>query len=236
VLNEHLPNYQAELPERVHFGRRSSNLMSRSTRPALIALLCTGALVALSSASAYAKDGAPSPQAAPPAPTAAAPSTPTAPAGPKVEKQESFFVIGMTVHTTGDAEAKGDGQIPALWQRFLGEGTNAIPGKVDDDFYAIYSDYGADQSFSYTLGAKVTSIDHVPAGMVAITVPAGRYAVVTSSTGPLQEVVPALWQKIWTMTPAELGGKRSLKFDYDIFNMQGIDPQNAQVDAYVGLQ
>jgi predicted transcriptional regulator YdeE len=210
--------------------------MSRSIRPVLFPLLCAGVSVALFAAAAYAKEGAPVPQATQPAPAPPPAATPAATTAPKVEKQESFYVIGISVHTTADAEAKGDGQIPALWQRFLGESTTGIPDKADEDVYAIYSDYGADQSFSYTLGAHVTSIDHVPAGMVALTVPAGRYAVVTSATGPLQEVVPALWQKIWTMTPAELGGKRSLKYDYDIFNMQGIDPQNAQVDAYVGLQ
>jgi predicted transcriptional regulator YdeE len=204
--------------------------MSRSTRPALIASLSAALTIAALASTAYAKEGTPQ---APPAAAAA----PAAPAAPKIEKQESIFIIGISVSTSVDAESKGDGPIPALWQRFFNEGTAAnIPGKVGDDVYAIYSDYKPDQSFSYTIGAHVTSIDKVPAGMVAFTIPAGRYAVVSSATGPLQEVIPALWQRIWTMPPAEFGGKRSFKFDYNILNMQGIDPQNAQVDAYVGLQ
>lgn len=219
----------------------SQTLTTRRTALAATVLIALPLFIATVPAEAKTPAPQATTQPAPAQPSAASPAaTPPSAAttaGPKVEKQDSFYVIGMTVKTNSDAEVKGDGPIVVLWQRFLAEGgTNSIPGKVDEDVYAVYSDYKADQSFTYTLGSRVTSIDHVPAGMVAITVPAGRYAVVTSATGPLQEVVPALWQKVWTMSPAELGGKHSMKVDYNIFNLQGIDPQNSQVDGYVGLQ
>lgn len=54
----------------------------------------------------------------PSAPAAPAATPTTAPAvsatAPKIENQESFTVVGLTVRTNNAAEAGGQGQIPAL--------------------------------------------------------------------------------------------------------------------------
>ena len=173
--------------------------------------------------------------------TPAAPSAAAVPAAGvpvKAEHQDAFYVMGMSVHAKASEESGGDGQIPGLWQSFIQQGTASnIPNKVGDDLYVVYTNMdAAGGTYDYLLGARVTSIDHVPAGMVAKLVPAGKYAIVPSEVGPAQDVIPAVWQKIWTMTPEQLGGKRAMKADFEIYNLQGFDPQNAQVDVHVGLQ
>ena len=57
--------------------------------------------------------------------------------------------------------------------------------------------------------------------MVANKVPAGRFAVVTSAKGPVQNVVPQVWQQIWTLEDqAQLGGTRSYKVDFEVYDQR----------------
>jgi len=100
-------------------------------------------------------------------------SAPTA----KVEEQQSFAVIGVSVRTSGQKEAGGNGQVPALWARSLEDGTfERIPNRTDDKMLAVYTDFDGDQTgvYTYILGARVSSAEKVPHGMVAVTIPAGN--------------------------------------------------------------
>ena len=67
--------------------------------------------------------------------------------------------------------------------------------------------------------------------MIAVTIPTGRYAVFNSDKGPVMEVVPAVWQKIWS-TP----GERSFNADYELYDERSMDPQNAEVTVFVGVE
>ena len=74
-----------------------------------------------------------------------------------------------------------------------------------------------------------------PAGMAVKRVPAGQYGVLTSEKGPLPKVVPEVWRKLWKL---EDSGKlkRAYQTDFEIYDQRAQDPQNAQVDIYVGLK
>jgi predicted transcriptional regulator YdeE len=84
------------------------------------------------------------------------------------------------------------------------------------------------------LGVRVSSVDKLPTGMISITVPAGKYAIVDSEKGPLPEVLPKVWHKIWAMPATELGGERAFKADYEVYP-EGFDWQNAHIPVYIGL-
>jgi predicted transcriptional regulator YdeE len=173
-------------------------------------------------------------QAATPAPAPA----PTASAV-KTEDQPAFSVIGMAVSTNSEKEAGGNGEIPALWQRMLQQGLiEEIPSRAGGGMVAVYSDFthsGDLVSYTYTLGVRVTSTAKVPDGFVAITVPAGKYAVVETDQGALPEILPKAWHRVFAMTPQELGGERAYKADYEVFP-EDMDWQNAQVDIHLGLK
>jgi predicted transcriptional regulator YdeE len=159
---------------------------------------------------------------------------------PNVVHQSAFSVIGITTRTTNAKEATSDGLIGKQWQKFLREATlEKIPGKIDTNIYAVYSDYASDRNgeYSFTIGAKVADGTTVPAGFVLKTVPAGNYAVVTSEKGPVVKVVVAAWQRVWGMEDKrEFGSPRAYKTDFELYDQRGADPQNSQVDLYIGLK
>lgn len=180
----------------------------------------------------------PAPAPAQTAPAAAPAAPPAAPTAPKVDDQESFTVIGLTVRTTNAKEAGGQGDIPQLWQNAIQNATlDAVPNKVGDNLVVVYSDYASDSTgeYNYTLGYRVSSADKIPDGMVAKTVRAGKYAVIASETGPPQEVIPALWQRINSMTPHQLGGARAFQTDFETYAAI-VDWGNMQTTAHIGVK
>jgi predicted transcriptional regulator YdeE len=161
-----------------------------------------------------------------------------APSPVKVEQQKPFTVVGYTVRTNNQAEANGQGKIPALWEQVMQDNSLAqIPNAVGDGFIVVYSGYamGGSGDFDYTLGVRVSSVGTLPAGTKAITIDPGRYAVVQSEQGPPQEVIPAVWQRIAAMTPQELGGTRAYKTDFETYPDVS-DFSSIQMTAHVGLK
>jgi predicted transcriptional regulator YdeE len=154
------------------------------------------------------------------------------------ETQPAFTVVGFSIRTTNQKEAGGNGEIPQIWQRAMQQGLlENIPHRADNNFTVVYTDYTSDQNsdYTYVLGVRVSAVDKVPEGMVAVPVPAGRYAIVESETGPLPQIMPKLWQSIWAMSPKELGGERAFKADYEVYP-ESFNWQDAQVEVHLGLK
>ena len=158
---------------------------------------------------------------------------------PKVVGQAGFMVVGIAVRTSNAKEMTADGVIGKQWGRFMAEGLpGKIPNRADKEIVAVYTDYAGDHDGEYTflLGARVTSDASVPAGMVAKKIPAGRYAVFTSEKGPAAKVVPELWMRINSLPKSAVGGDRVYGADFEIYDARASDPQNLQVDVYVGIR
>jgi predicted transcriptional regulator YdeE len=163
----------------------------------------------------------------------------TTPAVSKPEPQASFQVIGLSVRTTNAIEFAGNGNIPTLWSKFIAEGwAEKIPNRADKNLLAVYTDYASDENgeYTYMVAARVASAAHVPEGMVAKAVPAGKYSVLTSNQGPLQVVIPQMWKRVYDLTPAELGGSRAFTTDYEVYDQRAADPQNAVVELHLALK
>jgi predicted transcriptional regulator YdeE len=113
-----------------------------------------------------------------------------------------------------------------------------IPNKADTRIVAVYTDYASDHNgeYTYLLGARVTSDAKVPDGMVAKKIPGGKFAVFTSDKGPAPQVVPATWMKINFLPQNGVGGDRLYRADYEIYDERARDPQNLQVDIYIGIR
>jgi predicted transcriptional regulator YdeE len=157
---------------------------------------------------------------------------------PKIIEEKEFTVLGIAIRTTNAREMSGKGVIGQQWDRFMKEGLlSKIPNKVDSNILALYTDYESDANGAYTflIGARVSSADSVPAGMVTKKVPAGRYAVFTSEKGFVGKVVPEAWSRIWAIPKSAPGGNRAYKSDFEVYDQRAGDPQNAQVDIYVGI-
>jgi len=162
------------------------------------------------------------------------------PSGPKVVHEDAFWVLGIEVRTNNAKETTSEGVIGKQWQKFFQKGVlEKIPNKTGGDIYAVYSDYASDHNgdYSFLIGAKVADGSKAPAGFILKKVPAGNYAVVPTEKGPIAKVVSEAWQRIWAMEDKrELGGQRAYKVDYELHDQRSADPQNAQVNIYIGLK
>ena len=108
---------------------------------------------------------------------------------------EEFKVIGV-MSSFNDETKKG---IPDLWQSFgprMGEVSHRIAGVTYGVCFPTLLD---DENFDYMAAVAVENVDTIPAGMVARTVPAHRFAVFTHKTGEdslhndLQKSVQYIW-------------------------------------------
>ena len=158
---------------------------------------------------------------------------------PKIVEGKEFTVVGISTRTTNAKEKSGKGVIAHQWDRFMKEGLlSKIPNKVDSNILAVYTDYESDSNGEYTfiIGAKVRSAEAVPSGMVAKKIPAGRYAVFTSERGFVGKVVPETWSHILAVPKSAPGGNRAYQADFELYDQRAADPQNAQVEIYVGTK
>jgi predicted transcriptional regulator YdeE len=159
---------------------------------------------------------------------------------PRIVEQQEFSVIGIQVRTSNAEEVTGGGAIPKQWAGFFSEGiADKIPNKLDSTIYAVYTNYASDYNgeYDFIIGMKVSSVSDVPPGMVAKTVPNGRFAVVASAKGPAAQVVPKAWQQVYSLDAnKQLGGTRAYKADLELYDQRSQNPQDAQVDLYIGLE
>lgn len=158
---------------------------------------------------------------------------------PKAVQQQAFTVVGITARTSNAKEKTPEGRIGKQWERLMREGLLAeIPNKADGNIVAVYTEYASDKDgeYTYVLGARVTNAESIPVGMVAKKVPAGRYAVFTSEKGPVQKTVVEMWQRVWSTPKSALGGDRTYKADFEVYDQRAQNPADAVVDLYVGVR
>lgn len=75
---------------------------------------------------------------------------------------------------------------------------------------------------------EVTSLDDVPPGMVSKIIPTADYTIVKAH-GKFPDCLMQTWQQIWQ---SDL--KRSYRFDFEVYKT--LDPDNADIDIYIGVK
>lgn len=157
------------------------------------------------------------------------------------EKPE-IKLVGICARTSYQQEIdKMNGLIfPCVRKYFHGALFNKIPHRTRPGAtFCAYTDYESDHTGAYTyfIGEEVSSFDDpLPEGFHLLTIPKQRYAKFTTKPAPMPEVIVNAWEKIWKMSPKELGGKRSFLTDFEIYDERAADHQNIILDVYVGVQ
>jgi predicted transcriptional regulator YdeE len=149
-----------------------------------------------------------------------------------------FYVAGWQVRTNNADEMSGNGKIGALWQRIMSQNLAVqIPNRTDGALIVVYSNYASDEKgeYDYLVGARVSSVENLPAGMIWKKVEPGAYAVILTDKGQMPGVLQYAWARIWKMTPAELGARRAFVTDYEIYDDRSANMQSAQVEIHIGL-
>jgi predicted transcriptional regulator YdeE len=152
---------------------------------------------------------------------------------------DSFTVIGVEARTSNAREMSEDGVIGKLWARLQNENLlTRIPNRVDPRVVALYADYESDKNGAYTylLGAKVSSANDIPPGMVSRKVESGTYAMFQAQGRPPAQMTIDLWKQIWSLEEAQQI-HRAYKTDFEVhYGGSADDPANAHVAIYIGLK
>jgi len=157
---------------------------------------------------------------------------------PTLTGQPGFDVVGISARTTNAAEATGDGAIPKQWQRLYMENLlGQIPDRLDQSIVALYTNYASDANgeYTYILGAKVKPGTKAPGGMVAVSIPGGKYLEFVTAKGPGAEVLPPAWQYIYGYFQAHPNPARGFKTDYELYAVPG-DPNAVQAHIFIGVK
>ena len=153
--------------------------------------------------------------------------------------EDSFYIAGYEIRTNNAREMSGQGEIGKLWQKVMqGNLVAQIPNRTDSALIVVYSGYASDEKgdFNYLLGARVPSVDKLPAGMTYRKLSPGPYAVFVTDQGPLVDVLQAEWKKIWAMPPEQMGGTRAFLTDYEVYDQRSADPSHAQIEIHIGIK
>ncbi len=149
------------------------------------------------------------------------------------ESLEEMYVVGLSVRTTNqNNQALGD--ITKLWEQFMtqqpGEKLTNVIGK---DIYCLYTDYEGDHNLPYTviLGHRVSEYDEIPEGMVAKTFGGEEFQKFVAKGDLTKGAVYETWLSIW-----QSGLDRRYSTDFEVYGDKAIDPSNAEVDIYIGIQ
>jgi predicted transcriptional regulator YdeE/general stress protein 26 len=148
-------------------------------------------------------------------------------------KMETMYMVGIPVRTS-NATQRVTNDISTLWNRFWNENIpSKIPNKINDDIYAVYTEYEGDADAPYTtvIGCRVSGLDTIPGGMKGVTIEGGDYAK-THVCGKLSEgIVQQGWASVW-----EANLNRKYQADFEWYKCDGFDPDRAEIDIFVGLK
>lgn len=148
-------------------------------------------------------------------------------------KIESFKAIGISVRTT-NKNGQGAKDIGNLWGRFMNEKiSEAIPNKIDNTVYSIYTGYESDHTAPYTtiLGCRVANLDDVPEGMIGKSIEGGDYIKLSAKGDLTKGLIADKWAEIWNMDL-----NRVFTADFEVYGAKAQNPENAEVDIYIAVK
>lgn len=105
--------------------------------------------------------------------------------------------------------------------------------------YAVYTEFESDEhgDYTYFIGEAVDSLENQDLEKFkALTIPKSHYRKFTTDKGKIPEVIISAWQEIWAMKKSDFGGKRKYRADFEVYDERAMDPNNAIVDIYIGIE
>lgn len=149
-----------------------------------------------------------------------------------MEQLNCFKIIGIsTVTTNQNGQSLQD--IEKLWEQFWGEDIqNQIPNRLNDDIYAVYTDYENEDSGKYTviIGLPVKTLDAVPSGFIGRELCIGKHQKFVSK-GKMPEAIVKTWTEIWQ----DKNLKRAYRADVTVHGEKYYDGDHAEVETYISI-
>lgn len=154
---------------------------------------------------------------------------------PKIKYIDDIYVAG--IHGVSSVN-----NIYSLWQKFE-DVIDEIPNKHHSErTFGICEQLqethtlNYDMNFSEVIGMEVTCYDNLPKGIVAKTIPSGKYAVFTHR-GPLSEILKTyeyIWGT-WVLLTKEVLDERG---DFELYDKRflGWDNDQSEMDIYIPIK
>ncbi len=146
---------------------------------------------------------------------------------------QKFHVIGISIRTTNENE-QAVKDLEIVWGKFWEEEIQKqIPNKVNDDIYAVYTNYETDFTGPYTaiIGLPVSSLENIPEGFEGITIENAVYQKFVSK-GKMPEAVINTWMEIWQNKNLN----RTYKADFTIHGKKYYDGDDAEVETFIAVK
>jgi len=150
-----------------------------------------------------------------------------------MEQLPSFKIIGIAIETT-NKNGQSAQDMGIIWGRFFSEEiAKKIPTKINDDIYAIYTNFETDYTGKHTaiIGYKVSDLANIPEGLTSITIPEGTYQKFIAK-GMMPDAVIAMWKEIWEK---DEDLNRSYQADFEIHGAKSQNGKNSEVDIFIGM-
>lgn len=151
-------------------------------------------------------------------------------------------LVGICVRTSNKQELdKMKGNIFPCVQKYFHQGlaekisSRKRPGTT----LCAYTNYETDHDGEYTyfIGEEIFSFNTlVPEGFQKLVIPKQHYAKFTTMPAPIPDVIVNAWKEIWETSPKQLGGHRSYKTDFEVYDERAADHQNIVLDLYIGIE
>jgi predicted transcriptional regulator YdeE len=158
-----------------------------------------------------------------------------------IQQLSEIKLVGITARTSNTREMNSEtAKIGATMQKFFGSGMpeQILGRKNPGTVFAVYTLYETDEhgEYTYFLGEEVNDFESISQGFEVLTIPAQTYVKFTSEPGQMPAVCIDMWQNIWKMKAADLGGKRAYIADFEVYDERSQNPKNAVLDIYIGIQ
>lgn len=148
-------------------------------------------------------------------------------------KIEPFKVIGISVRTTNENNQAAK-DIGDLWGKFMNDKIlEAIPNKIDNTVYSIYTDYESDHTKPYTtiLGCRVENLNDIPNGMIGKSFDGGNYLKLSAQGDLMKDLIINKWLEIWKMDL-----NRAFTADFEVFGKKAQNPSDAEIDFLIAVK
>lgn len=153
-----------------------------------------------------------------------------------------FTLQGVSVRTNNAQEMNPEtAEIGGLVARYYEEQVaHSLAHRVSPGItYVVYTHFDSDEHGDYTcfIGEAVDPLKaQASEDLDTLRIAASTYAKLTVGPGQMPAMVIAAWQRIWAMSPADLGGKRTYRADFEVHDQRAHNPQEAVIDIYLGIE
>ncbi len=156
-------------------------------------------------------------------------------------KLPEIKLVGITARTSNIQEMNPEtSKIGITMQKFFENNMQAkiMERKNPGTVFAVYTNYESDEhgEYTYFLGEEVNAFKGIQPGFELLTIPNQYYVKFTSDPGRMPTVCINMWQNIWKMKAADLGGARAYIADFEIYDQRSQNPEDAVLDIYIGIK